>query len=49
MRKIKLELISYPDMYIFFEKGTRGGTSYFSNRYNKAKNRYLKSYDPKQE
>ena len=49
MRKIKLELIPDPDMYIFFEKGTRGGISYISNRYSKSKNRYLKSYDPKQE
>ena len=36
-------------MYIFFEKGTRGGISFISNRYSKANNRYLKSYDPKQE
>ena len=28
MTKIKLELIPDPDMYIFFEKGTRGGISY---------------------
>ena len=49
MTKIKLELIPDPDMYTFFEKGTRGGTSYISNRYSKANNKYLKSYDPKQE
>ena len=45
MTKVKLEFIPDPDMYIFFEKGTRGGVSYISNRYSKAKNRYLKSYD----
>ena len=45
--KIKLELI--PGMYIFFEKCTKGGISYISNRYSKANNKYLKSYDPKQE
>ena len=36
-------------MYIFFEKGTRSGTSYISNRYSKANNKYLKSYDVKEE
>ena len=45
--KIKLELISGSDMYIFFEKGTKGGASHISNNYRKAKNKYLKSYDPK--
>ena len=49
MAKIKLELITDPDTYIFFEKGTRGGVSYISNRYSKAKNKHLKSYDPRQE
>ena len=49
MTKIKLELISNPEMYIFFEKGMRGGVSYISNRYSKANNKYLKSYDAKQE
>ena len=49
MTKIKLELITNPDMYIFFEKGRRGGISYISNRYRKANNKYLKFYDPKQE
>ena len=38
-----------PGMYIFFEKVTRGGVSYISNGYSKAKNKYLKSYYPKQE
>ena len=32
MRKIELEVIPDPDMYIFFEKGTRDGTSYIYNR-----------------
>ena len=49
MTKIELELIPHPDMYIFFEKGTTGTISYISNRYSKANNKYLKSYDPKQE
>ena len=29
--KVKLELIIDPDMYIFFEKGTRSRISYISN------------------
>ena len=47
--KVKLELILGPDMYIFFEKGTGSGVCYISNRYSKANNKYLKSYDPKRE
>ena len=49
MTKVKLELIPDLDMYIFFEKGTRGGASHISNRCSKANNKYLESYDPKQE
>ena len=41
MTKIVLELIPEPDMYIFFEKGLRGGISYISNGYNKTINKYL--------
>ena len=49
MAKIKLEPIPDPDKYIFFQKGTRGEISCISNRYTRANNKYLKSYDPKQE
>ena len=49
MAKIKLELISDPDMYILFEKGMIGEVYYISNRYSKANNKYLKFCDPKQE
>ena len=49
MTKVELELIPHPDMYIFFEKGTRNGVSYISNRYSNANNKYLKSYDQEQE
>ena len=33
MTKVKLELISDPDLYIFFEKDMRGAVSYISNRH----------------
>ena len=49
MTKPEIKLILDPDMYILFEKVTRGGVSYISNRYSKANNKYLKSYDQKQE
>ena len=32
--KVELELISDADMYLFFEKGMRGGVSYIFKRYN---------------
>ena len=47
--KIKLEIVPDPDMYVFFEKGTRGQISYISNRYRKASNKYLKLYGAKKE
>ena len=49
MTKIKLELIIDPTMHIFLEKGVRGGVSYIFNGYSKTNNKYLNSYDPKQE
>ena len=39
---VELELIKDPDMYIFFEKVTRDGVSYISNRYGKGNNKYKK-------
>ena len=39
MTKIKFELIIDPNIYMFFEKGTRGGIPYISNRYSKANNK----------
>ena len=49
MTKIELKLIPDPDMYIFFQKGTRGGIYYDSNRHCIDNNKYLKSYDVEQE
>ena len=48
MTKVKLELNSDSGIYIFFEKGMRGGVSDISYRDIKANNNYLKPYDPKQ-
>ena len=49
MTKIELELITDPDMHIFFEKGRIGEVSYIFKSYCKASNKYFKFYDPKQE
>ena len=37
MTGIKLEKINDIDMYLFLEKGMRGGISYISKRYSKSK------------
>ena len=43
MTKVELDLISDPDMHIFFEKGTRGEAFYISIRYSKGNKKYLNS------
>ena len=47
--KVELELITDPNSYILFGKGTRGGVSYISNRCSKGTYNCLKSYDQKKE
>ena len=44
MKKIWLEPITYPDMFMFFEKGTRGSIPYISNRYSKFNHKILNSH-----
>ena len=42
---VKLEKIVDNDMYLFFEKGLRGGIPYIAKRYSEANNKYMKNYD----
>ena len=42
MNEIEIELTPDPDMYIFFEKGTKGGISYIFNSYRGAFKKYVR-------
>ena len=46
MTGVKLEKVFDIDMYLFIEKGLRGGISYIAKRYSEADNKYMKNYDP---
>ena len=43
---LKLEKIIDIGMYLFIEKGLRGGASNIARRYSEAINKYLKDSDP---
>ena len=47
MTGLKVEQSLYIEMYLFFEKGLRGGVSYICKRFSKASNKYMKNYDPR--
>ena len=49
IKKVESKLIPDADMYLFVEIGMRDGNSYIFKKYSKTNNKYLKSYDPKQE
>ena len=49
MTGVKLEKIFDIEMYLFIEKGLRGGISYIAKRYSEANNKYMKDYDPKKQ
>ena len=46
MTGVKLVKIFHIDMYLFIEKGLKGGVSYIAKRYSEANNKYMKNYDP---
>ena len=46
MISMKLEKISNIDMYLFIEKGLRGGISYIAKRYAKSNYKRMKNFDP---
>ena len=49
MTEVEPELLTDPDMYLFFAEGLRGGISMISNRFSKANNPYVPDYDPDQD
>ena len=49
MAGMRLKKVLDIDMYLFIEKGLRGGISYIAKRYAKANNKYMNDYDPKKQ
>lgn len=49
MTRVKLELLTDPNMLLMFENGIRGGISMASTRYGKANNPYMVNYKEREE
>ena len=48
--RVRLELLTDPDMLLMFERGIRGGINQVVHRYSSANNSYMgKLYNPKEE
>jgi hypothetical protein len=45
MTGVELDLLKDSDMYLFFERGIRGGQSDIFNKYAEANNKYMEDYD----
>ena len=45
MTGVELDLLKDSDMYLFFERGIRGGQSVIFNKYAAANNKYMEDYD----
>ncbi|GFT97428.1 uncharacterized protein NPIL_365611 [Nephila pilipes] len=46
LTNVKIELLMNYDIYLFVEKGIRGGISQCSNRYAMANNKFLTNFEP---
>ena len=43
--EVKLDLLTYIDIWVMAEKGVRGGICHSIHRYAKANNKYMEDYD----
>ena len=48
-KRVKLKLITDPNMLLMVDKGIRGGICHAIHRYAKANNKYMKNYDENEE
>jgi hypothetical protein len=43
---VKLDVLTDHEMYLFFEKSKRGGTTFMNEQYATANNKYIANHDP---